>query len=1010
VYPVRPLDLAHLLAEPLLLGRGLGAWDTGHDAFLALRLLEGENGLPVDPGLPRPPVARVLARTLAALRMAGVPPERLDALTAAAAFPLDRDRLRALGLLYRRFVEAVEGRLADPATVLRAASERLDDAAWLHDAQVFVVASLELDPLERDFLAALSRAVRVRVLEGENAPLLRAGSFETWAAAHGIAPVSWAETPLAPIAPPPAPPALLRLRTRLFSPPEGPPLRGGSVELLTAPGEAAEVRSIVRRLLREAARGVPFEEMGVILPRPDAYAALFTDLLERIEVPFRLHPSLPLRTGRAARSLLLLLRCRGLPRAAVMEFLSFAPVAYGGILGEGAVPTVASWEEASRHAGVTAGVERWRSGLASYARTKRREVEREESDVRRAAAGRRAAEAEALGRVVEKLAATLDDLSGEAPWPEWSSRLSRAFGRWVGPERDREAVTRVIADVASLGRVAAQAPWDQVENVLEARLEWERLPMDPPVKGGVHVGALDAMAGLPFRVVAIPGLVEGGYPGPIRTDAFLLDAEREALNAGAPPVTKAGPVQRQLSLFDEAPTLHGLPTTQDRLLETRRLFHRAVSQATEHLILSYPRADPRSGRERLPSLFFVSAASTLEGRPLDMAALAPHLTEDDVRSLDLLEAVDSSERDRARLLRGGAEAALAVAAGAPFFKGSLLAADARWRPQLSAYDGLVELDPDLARDLDPVAAGRTLSATRLRTYADCGFQYLLQSLLRLEPVEEPEDRMGLDPMERGSVFHEAAERFLRERRERGELPVRDTPALGARLVEIAEESLARLVEGSPPRHRLLWDMERARLHDLLAKWLAREAASARGTPAHFEVGFGIPRDPESDEPHSREPLEIDLGDGRVLRVSGKIDRIDTGLDGSLIVRDYKTGRAPKDDGALFRGGRQLQIPFYVKAASMLFPGRRVSEAFLDYVDGGRLVGFDPLLATGEDFVALLRDLVAAMGSGLFIQDAAACRFCDFTRVCGPQPLVAARQARKRRDPRASRLFRLKETR
>jgi hypothetical protein len=74
------------------------------------------------------------------------------------------------------------------------------------------------------------------------------------------------------------------------------------------------------------------------------------------------------------------------------------------------------------------------------------------------------------------------------------------------------------------------------------------------------------------------------------------------------------------------------------------------------------------------------------------------------------------------------------------------------------------------------------------------------------------------------------------------------------------------------------------------------------------------------------------------------------------------------------------------------------------------VGFDPLLATGEDFVALLRDLVAAMGSGLFIQDAAACRFCDFTRVCGPQPLVAARQERKRRDPRASRLFRLKETR
>ncbi len=30
-----------------------------------------------------------------------------------------------------------------------------------------------------------------------------------------------------------------------------------------------------------------------------------------------------------------------------------------------------------------------------------------------------------------------------------------------------------------------------------------------------------AMAGLPFRVVAIPGLVEGGYPGVFRPDPFL---------------------------------------------------------------------------------------------------------------------------------------------------------------------------------------------------------------------------------------------------------------------------------------------------------------------------------------------------------------------------------------------------------------------------------------------------------------------------------------------------------
>ncbi len=229
---------------------------------------------------------------------------------------------------------------------------------------------------------------------------------------------------------------------------------------------------------------------------------------------------------------------------------------------------------------------------------------------------------------------------------------------------------------------------------------------------------------------------------------------------------------------------------------------------------------------------------------------------------------------------------------------------------------------------------------------------------------------------------------------------------------MTDDALGRLVEGSPPRHRLLWDMARERLHDLLRRWLAREAVHRRGTPAHFELGFGVPRDDQSDERYSPEPLVVDLGDGRSLRVVGKIDRIDVKPDGTLVVRDYKAGRAPRDDVAAgyFRGGRQLQIPFYVRAAAMLLPGRTVSEAFLDYVDGGRMVSFDPDRVSGDAFLALLRSLVDAMAAGLFLQDASACRFCDFTRVCGPSALIAARQHRKRGDRRADAILRLKETR
>jgi RecB family exonuclease len=1029
VYALTLRDLLRSVAAPALLTSGLKPWDAGHDALLAARLLAGSHGLRIEPGLPGAPLAAALARTLSELRRAGVPPDAVSALAAQApAGTEDGERQRAVATLYRRFHEELEGRFADTATLLRAARDGVADAAWLHDAEVLVAADLELTPLERAVLAALARVVVVRRLEAPRPPALSAGSFGAWAATHGIASAPLAETPLALLAPPPRPASLERIAGALFEAPTGSPVEDDGVELLTAAGEASEARAIVRRLLREAGRGVPFEEMGVILPRPMEYAALLTDLLARVGIPHRLHPSLPLRQGRCARSLRLLFRCRGLQRRAVMEFLTFAPVPFAELLGPEAEPKPARWDAISRDARIVAGLERWIIGLRAHAEAEREAAAREPEAQRRERRLTRARDAEALLRVVELLAGTLDGLAGEAPWAEWAERLAGVLDQWIGPERDRQAVAEVLADLASLGHVSASAAWAQVEQVVEARFEWERLPLDPVAGGAVHVGALDAMAGLPFRVVAVPGLVEGGFPGLFRQDPFLLDREREGLARELAPRPAPGARRRvQLELFDQpsppageaAPGEPPVKTTQARLLEARRLFHRALSQATERLILSYPRADPRTGRERLPSLFLVAAASALAGRPLSAGELEARIVEDDVDSLELELAVDAVERDRARVRRGGREAAEAIAAGSGFFRQSHLAARARWSRELTPYDGLVAYstrDPgteglaeQLRRQLDPVTATWPVSASRLATYSRCGFLYLLQYVLRLEPALEPEERRRLEPLERGDLFHKVAERFLRERRDRGVLPVRDDDVTRARLLELAEEALAGHVAGSPPRFTLLWDRERARFRDTLLAWLGREAAAAgKSTPAHFEVGFGPAPERAPGEPHLAEPLTLELGDGRTLRVSGKIDRIDRKADGTLVLRDYKTGRAPKDDGGLFRGGKQLQIPFYILAAARLFPDAPVSEAFLDFVDGGRRVGFEPAVAGSEDFRSLLGSLADALAQGLFVQEPSACEFCDYTGVCGPRPLLEIRRRFKRGDPNLQRYLRLRD--
>jgi RecB family exonuclease len=1063
VYAMKPLDLARALAEPVLLGRGLQPWTSGHDALVAARLLAetDDAGLRFPEGTPRAPVAAALARTLAALRRAGIPVERVAALASArGATPDDARRLAALARLYGGYLQLLEGRSADPVAILAAAREGLAHARWLEGAEVVIADDLELEPDELELVGALAERFPVRVLRRPLPPSLRSSSFRGRLAARGVREADWAETPLAAAAPPEPAAPLVRLREGLFEPPSGPALgrRDGSslpaddaVELVTAPGEAAEVRTIVRRLLREAARGVPFEEMGVVLPRPESYAPLFTDLLARLGVPHRLHPSLPLRFGRAARSLLLLFRCRGLERPAVMEFLTFAPVPFHTMLGPEALAHPARWDHLSREAGIVSGYSRWMVGLRAWAGAEREAAEAETDADRSERRLRNATDADALLRTVEILNATLDGLAGEAPWAEWVERLRIVAEQWIGPERERERVLEVIADLGGLGSVATRAPWSEVEHVIEARFEWERLPLEPLEGGAIHVGALDAMAGLPFRVVAIPGLVEGGYPGVFRPDPFLLDSERETLRVqdsgnaeGGSAPAPAGSVSEarvsvpvrvvssrkpaQLDLFSEpapappapAPVASpvpvppsrapgALPTTQDRLVEARRLFHRAVSQASERLILSYPRADARSGRERLPSLFFAAVAATLAGRPVAGAELDRMVVEDDPLELPLEDAVDAGERDRFRVRRDDA-AATAIAAGSPFFQKSRLASQARWSGRLTRYDGLV-LDEDggLGPQLDPLQARHPVSASRLALYARCGFQYLLQNVLRLQPAPEPEERRRIDPLERGDLFHRVAERYLRERRDLGELPVTDSEPRRARLREMAEEALQGLVAGSPPRFTLLWEREKRRFHETMQAWLASEAAgAAKSIPAHFELSFGLGHAPDAAEPHDPDPLEIELEDGRSLRVSGRIDRIDRRLDGGLVLRDYKTGRAPKDDGGVFRGGRQLQIPFYVLAAQKLFPGEAVVDAFLDYVDGGRQVAFRPELVTGPKFRELLRELVDLVARGVFVQEPSACDFCDFTVVCGPKGLLQRRQSYKQRDPSLQAYLRLRD--
>ena len=1030
---MRPSDLAQKMAEGKCHTRGLMAWHTSHGALLSAKLLAAHPEL-LKPGLPEAPVARVLARTLDDLRAAGIRPAAVHRLGERSQSPEDRSRLLAVAAIYERYHAEIEAKFFDETRLYFEAETA--ETPFLFGTTVLFSPDLEPSPDEFRFLKSLAKRFGAhRIAEGDSQA---AGSFSAlWNEAH-IPVVAWADTVFSPIVRRPAD-EISRLTAALFEPPgfrhtanhpsapSTSPETPGRVCWVTAPGEASEARSIARLILKAARQGTPFDDMAVVIPNPDVYAPILVDLFGRAKIPFKLHPSLPLATGRIARSFLLLLGSRDFDRGALLEFLTFAPVPLPEKTGDPDPPHPSVFDQITRELKVVSGIDRFRKALDHFVQEESKAAV-SISESHRSSRARRVKAALALLSVVEKLHQSLAFTNQHLPLDQWSTRLLSLCRDWIRPtneieETERLLVCETLEEIGALATVSPAVSFDRVLSVIEAQFDRKRRPLEERSRVGVHVGSPEALSGGRFRFVAVLGLVEGRFPGVFRPDPFLLDPERRALSdevVAAPPSKAVA----QLTLFDAEPprrdptSQSALPTTETRVAEVRRRFVRTLQMAEETLVLSYPRADEQTGRERLPSLFLMAALQASKGLAVTAEDLHKVVTEDEDGRTDTDLSLDLGERDTQLVAQHGLQAVSWLEADRPFLRAAHELSRGRTGKRLSPFDGLVggeggHTDPRL----DPIKSGQAISASRIAAFSECGFRYFLRYVLKLEPAIEPEERRKLDPLEKGTLFHEVAELFLRERRDTKALPIRNTDEERTRLLALGDERLDAWVEGSPPRLVLLWRAEKKVFLNLLTEWLLREAENRRikkTTPAHFEVSFGMPhRRSNTHEPHRDLPVEIALDDGSVLRISGQIDRIDR-IDaedgGGLVLRDYKTGKAPTDnDASLFKGGRQLQIPFYILAAQEIFPGEKVVEAFLDYVNAGRQVAFIPAKATSATFRALLLRITDLMGHGVFMQEPSACTFCDFTSVCGPTPILESRKRRRRlHDPLARKVAELKQ--
>lgn len=258
------------------------------------------------------------------------------------------------------------------------------------------------------------------------------------------------------------------------------------------------------------------------------------------------------------------------------------------------------------------------------------------------------------------------------------------------------------------------------------------------------------------------------------------------------------------------------------------------------------------------------------------------------------------------------------------------------RKEITPHDGLVRADhPVLLAIL-----GRTQSASSLRLLLRSPLGFVWRYAMRLRMPESGTDPLVLDALGMGDLVHMTLDLALQKLAATGGLAKADETQI-ATAVQDAAHDVAGVWESEravPPA--VIWrrTLDEARL--LTSRALTYGDEHLPDARSFGEVAFGG-AEPKSgsDSPwDSATPVEIpDAG----FHIAGYIDRLDLSGDGKrALVRDYKTGRPPKDNISL-DGGRELQrclYAFAVKAllgadvsisASLLFPRDQIDLQLAD---------------------------------------------------------------------------------
>jgi RecB family exonuclease len=493
---------------------------------------------------------------------------------------------------------------------------------------------------------------------------------------------------------------------------------------------------------------------------------------------------------------------------------------------------------------------------------------------------------------------------------------------------DESARNRLVDQFSALdgAQIAYRAPTARLNRYMTNMVRSDKVRATRPLPGKIHVAPLESAAYANRSHLYVMGL-DATSTGQFMHEAHLTlsDDERERISSA----TGAALVQ-----------LGGAPGLKAWKVEQVRTRH------TGDLSLMMRTFDLREGEERHPSPIYLrwggKEAEAAQKRPIELANrshgyLPLDETGDWLRAQTAALQGDLPGEGKARREEGvrhaqgpqnaqdnespvgtvpvsnGQAPGPSFAALYPGAAQGLEAERQRVSDTYTAFDGL--LTGEGYPDLDVFDGERVVSASRLERLANTPYLYFLRHVLRVRPLDEPalEETGWLDPLQRGSILHDAFETFVRQLG--GRAPeAGDEPALRHALKDRYEDEIDRI----PPSGTFIENKTWQELWADARIFLRAETESDHdGTPYKLEYGFGLPPDRRSQDGKER-PARLTFDNGTAITLRGQIDRIDEHPDGTFSIWDYKTGRSMSyNESDLLQDGKVLQWALYSYAFEAL---------------------------------------------------------------------------------------------